>query len=324
MLLVILGVLALIFTISHLLPANPAKAWAGMQAGESQVEQIKERYHLDEPVYRQFFIYIKDLFSGDLGRSPITNNPVSKDLARFAPATIELTLLAVLIGSIGGLILGVLSALYKGGFIDHASRAITLSGIAMPLFWLGLLLQFVFSYRLGWLPFGGRIGMMTTPPNNITGFYILDSIINGQWSILVNVIRHLILPAFTLSFFSLVRVTRITRSSMIEVLSADYINTAYAKGLTKTIVVYKHALRNAISSTLSVIGLTLAYTLGGSVVVEVVFGWPGIGRYAASALQTLDFPALMGFTLVISGAVVFVNFIIDLSYGFVDPRIRYS
>lgn len=324
MFLVVIGVLAIIFVVSHVLPANPAKSWAGIHSTEEQVQRLREKYRLDDPVYLQFYYYLKQLFSGDLGKSPVTNNPVIKDIQRFAPATLELALVAVLLGGIGGLFLGIISAVYKGSFFDQLSRILALTGIAMPLFWFGLLLQFGFSFKLGWLPFHGRIGLMSTPPPSITGLYILDSIISGNWKALIDSLRHLALPAFTLSFFSLVRVTRITRSSMIETLSSDYINTAYAKGLSKTIVVFKHALRNSISSTLSVVGLTLAYTLGGTVVVEVVFSWPGIGRYAASAIETLDFPALMGFMLVIAGAVVFVNLLIDLSYGLADPRIRYT
>ncbi|MBS3813191.1 ABC transporter permease [Candidatus Bipolaricaulota bacterium] len=323
-LLVILGVVIFVFVVSHLLPANPAKVWAGSKSSNEQVERIKEEYHLDEPVHKQLYFYLIQLGSGDLGLSPVTNNPVFKDLQRFAPATLELALISVFLGSIGGIYLGVISAVHKDSWVDQLSRVIALAGVSLPLFLLALLAQLLFSFSLNWLPFAGRIGQSVASPPNITGFYLLDSLISGQMGTFVSVLRHLALPSLLLSFSSLVRITRITRSSMVEVLSQDYVLTARSKGLKERMVIYRHALRNAISSSISLLGLTLVYTFGGTVVIEVVFGWPGMGRYAASAIHTLDFPALMGFVLVVSTVVAIVNLIVDLMYGVMDPRIKYA
>lgn len=321
---VVFFALFVIFFISHVLPANPAKTWAGTQSTEEQVEKIREEYHLDEPVYLQFFYFLGDLAHGDLGRSPVTGRPVLEDLQRFGPATFELVITSFLIGGLVGVPLGVVSAVKKGTIVDELSRVLAVSGISIPVFWLGIIMQLIFYYNLQWLPANGRIGAYMAPPQSVTGFYILDSIISRNFVALKSSIVHLILPGLTLSVFSLARITRITRSSMLEVLSKDYIDTGRAKGLPETVVIYKHALKNAFSSTLTMFGLIIAYTLGGTVVVETVFAWPGLGRYAAASLRSFDFPALMGFTLLIAVIIASVNLLIDVSYGFLDPRIRES
>ena len=321
---VILGVIAVIFVISHLLPANPAKVWAGIKSTKEQVATLRRQYHLDKPVLVQFGYYLSQLLHGDLGISPVTHHPVVEDLRSFAPATLELLIYSLLIAVLIGVPLGIVSAVKRGSAIDHVSRILALSGVALPTFWLGLLLQLTFFFKLGWLPAEGRISSFIPPPSPITGFYTIDSIITGNFTALLSSIQHLVLPAISLSLYPLAILARIVRASLLETLSQDYIKTAKAKGLPYIIVLYKHALRNSLSAALTITGMTFVYSLGGAVVVETVFAWPGVGRYAAGALTTFDFPALMGFSLLAGTGAAFVNLIVDLLYGVLDPRIRYQ
>lgn len=321
---VVFGVITLIFIISHLLPANPAKVWAGIKSTDEQVEALRKQYHLDEPVLVQFGYYLNQLAHGDLGVSPLTHHPVLDDLARFAPATLELLIYSLLLAVLIGVPLGVISAVRRGSLIDHASRILALSGVSLPTFWLGLLLQLAFFFKLGWLPSAGRLNSFVTPPMTITGFYTIDSLITGNYASFLDSIRHLILPAVSLSLYPLAMLARIVRASLLETLSHDYIKTAHAKGLSSWVVVFKHALRNSLSAALTIMGMTFVYSLGGAVVVETVFAWPGIGRYAAGALTAFDFPALMGFSLLVGAGTAMVNLVVDLLYGVLDPRIRYQ
>ena len=321
---VVLGVVTLIFIISHLLPANPAKVWAGIKSTKEQVEALRKQYHLDKPVLVQFGYYLNQLAHGDLGISPLTHHPVSADLAHFAPATLELLMYSLLIATLIGIPLGIISAVKRGRLIDHVSRILALSGVSLPSFWLGLLLQLAFFFKLGLLPAAGRLNSFVTPPTMITGFYTLDSLITGNYNAFLDSIQHLILPAICLSLYPLAMLARIVRASLLETLSQDYIKTAYAKGLSNQVVIYKHALRNSLSAALTIMGMTFVYSLGGAVVVETVFAWPGMGRYAAGALTAFDFPALMGFSLLVGTGTAFINLIVDLLYGVLDPRIRYQ
>lgn len=321
--LVIIGVVALIFVISRLLPANPARAWAGVKASKEQVQALREEYHLDDPIHIQFFHYIDDLVHGNLGVSPVTHRPVSKDLQKYIPATVELVIVAMLVALSIGVPLGVLSAVKRGTVIDHFARIIALSGVSVPVFWSGLLFQLFFFFKLGWLPAVGRISSSVSNPPFLTGFYILDSLFSRDISALASSIQHLILPSLCLSFYAMAMLTRVVRTSVLETLQSDYVRTAYAKGLSNYLVLFKHVLRNSFSSALTVVGMTFVYALGGTVVVETVFAWPGVGRYAAGALSALDFPALMGFILLVGTTTTFVNLIVDLLYGVLDPRVRY-
>ncbi len=319
---VLFGVILVIFLISHIIPGDPARLLAGPRATEEIVQNIREDYGLDKPIYVQFYVYLRDLTRGDLGQSILTRRPVARDLLRYFPATFELTTVSVVLASVLGIPLGVLSAVYKDRTADHLIRIFSITGISMPVFWLGLLLLLIFYLNLGIAPDPGRIS--GAAPTHITGLYVLDSILTGNLRALFSSIAHLILPSITLSWYALARIVRMARSSTLEVLEKDYIRTARAKGLTGRPILFKHALRNSILPTITVIGLLYGELLGGAVVTEIIFNWPGMAQYMVSSMKTLDYPAVMGVTLVITLAYVIANLLVDLSYGFIDPRIRYD
>ena len=319
---VLFGVIVVIFLISHIIPGDPARLLAGPRATDEIVAKIRADYGLDKPLHIQFFIYLKDMVRGDLGQSILTRRPVTKDLLRYFPATFELTTVSVLIASIIGIPLGILSAVYKDRIADHLIRIYSITGISMPVFWLGLLLLLVFYLRLGIAPDPGRIS--GAAPTHITGLYLVDSILTGDFRALWSSITHLVLPSITLSWYALARIVRMARSSTLEVLDKDYIRTAKAKGLTMGPVLFKHALRNSILPTITVIGLLYGELLGGAVVTEIIFNWPGMAQYMVSSMKTLDYPAVMGVTLIITLAYVVANLLVDLSYGLIDPRVRYD
>jgi len=319
---VLFGVIVVIFLISHIIPGDPARLLAGPRATDEIVAKIRADYGLDKPLHIQFFIYLKDMVRGDLGQSILTRRPVTKDLLRYFPATFELTTVSVLIASIIGIPLGILAAVYKDRIADHLIRIYSITGISMPVFWLGLLLLLVFYLRLGIAPDPGRIS--GAAPTHITGLYLVDSVLTGDFRALWSSITHLILPSITLSWYALARIVRMARSSTLEVLDKDYIRTAKAKGLTMGPVLFKHALRNSILPTITVIGLLYGELLGGAVVTEIIFNWPGMAQYMVSSMKTLDYPAVMGVTLIITLAYVVANLLVDLSYGFIDPRVRYD
>jgi peptide/nickel transport system permease protein len=321
---VILGVALITFGISHVIPADPARAWAGEKATDEYVEQLREAYHLNEPLYIQFFYYVDSLSHGDLGTSPTTGRPVIDDLKDYFPATLELTLVSMVIAIVVGIPLGVLSATKKDRPVDHITRIFSLSGVSMPIFWLGLLMILAFSFHIDLLPSGGRIDEWLGPPTRITNLYILDSLLTLDGTRLMSSIEHIIMPAICLAYATLALITRMTRSSMLEVLNQDYIKSAKAKGLPERTVIYKHALRNALIPTTTVMGLAFGSLLGGAVLTETIFSWPGIGRYAVDAIVGLDFSAIMGFTLLVALVYVLANLIVDILYAVLDPRIRYE
>jgi peptide/nickel transport system permease protein len=324
---VILGITVLTFTISHLIPGDPAALTLGPHAHADQIAAYRHELGLDKPLYDQYWIYLKNLVHGNFGVSLTTHRPVAHDLREYFPATFELTVTALLITILLGLPLGVLSAVRKDTSVDHVSRIFSLTGVSMPIFWLGLLLQMVFAYRLGWLPMNGRVDtyvLAAHPLHTITGLYILDSLLTGNWPVLGSCLIHILLPAITLSYASLAVVTRMVRSSMLEVMEQDYIRTARAKGIHEQFVVYKHALKNALIPAITVIGLTFGMLLGGAFLTETIFSWPGMGRYAVGTITSLDFPAIMGVTLIAATAYVTANLIVDVLYAIVDTRIRYN
>ena len=316
---VIIGVTLITFTISFVIPANPARAWAGPKAPPSVVEKMRIEYHLNDPIYVQYYYYITGVFTGNWGYSHSEKRPVIQCLANYFPATFELTIWAMAIAIPSGIYLGVVSAVKRNKIQDHLSRVFALSGVSMPIFWLGLLLILVFYTYLGLFPASGR-GI--APTHVYTGLWILDSILSGDWHALAIDVWHIILPAITLSYATLALMTRMTRSSMLEVLRLDYIKTAKAKGLSKKVVIYRHALRNALIPTLTVSGLAFAGLLGGAVLTETIFAWPGMGRYAYQAISTLDYPAIMGVTLLMAIIFVIANLIVDIMYAYLDPRIK--
>lgn len=320
---VLLGISVVLFFLTHLVPGDPAKVMAGEHAPPQTVEIIRKEFGLDKPLPEQYRLYVANLLKGNLGISIVTRRPVSKDLGLYFPATLELTICAVILTVVLGLPLGILSATRKDSKLDHFVRLISLSGVSMPVFWLGLLLQLLLYRHLGLLPIGGRLSVSTVAPPKVTGLYTIDSLLALDFPTFWQAAVHLALPSFTLAFGSLAVVSRVTRSSLLETLAQDYIRTARAKGLAERMVLLRHAVRNSIIPTVTVIGLQAGALLSGAFLVEAVFNWPGLGLYTVRAITRLDYPAVMGTSLLITVTFVLINLLVDLLYGLLDPRIRY-
>jgi peptide/nickel transport system permease protein len=322
---ILLGVVALLFLVFRVVIPDPARVWAGPRASQQTLEALIVRFHLDSPLYMQFYYYLNDLLHGDWGVSPVSGQPVYQSIVQYFPATAELTLAALIITIALGMPLGVIAATNRNKAADHVARVTSLTGVASPPFLLALILQFVFVFYLRTFPdSGGRISVFVTAPRQITGFFTIDSLITGNWSAFVSSLQHLVLPAFALAFLTLGLMSRLMRASLLEALASDYVRTAKAKGLRRYIVTYKHALRNALAQPVTGLAVYVAYLLGGSVVVENIFSWPGIGRYAAQAALNFDFPAIMGTTIVFAVCVVAMNLVADILLCVIDPRIRLS
>lgn len=320
LILVVAGVCVITFIISHLIPGDPARLLAGDRASDEIVRHIRQQLGLDLPLWQQFARYVDALLHGDLGTSIRTGRPVLEDLKTFFPATLELAFCALLIALLVGIPLGVLSAVYRNRWTDHLVRLMALTGISTPAFWLGLGVIVLFYGKLDWLPGSGRLDDWFDPPTRVSGFYLLDSLLEGNIEVFFNALQHLILPAATLAFVHLGIVARQIRSAMLEQLKEDYIRTALASGLPKFTIVVRYALPNALIPSITVLGLALGDLLYGAVLTETVFAWPGMGAYVVSSIQALDFPAVMGFAIVVSFAYVLVNLVVDLLYLWIDPR----
>ncbi len=318
---VLLGVTILTFLMSRVVPGDPARLAAGPQASQEMVAQIRSEYGLDDALPIQYWHYLAGLFRGDWGDSLLTRHAVIDDLGSYWPATFELVLVSMLIAIAVGLPLGILAAVRADRFADQASRLVSLLGVSVPAFWLALLLQLFFGLQLGWLPVSSRLPTLTTPPESITHLYLIDSLLTGNRSTFTAALSHIILPAATLSLASLATIARFTRASLLEVLGNDYVRTARAKGLSERKVIWRHALRNAFIPTLTMIGLSFGWAMGGSVLVETVYDWPGIGLYATSSALTLDFNPIMGIALLYGIVFSLINIAVDISYGLLDPRV---
>ena len=314
LILVVAGVCVITFIISHLIPGDPARLLAGDRASDEIVRHIRQQLGLDLPLWQQFARYVDALLHGDLGTSIRTGRPVLEDLKTFFPATLELAFCALLIALLVGIPLGVLSAVYRNRWTDHLVRLMALTGISTPAFWLGLGVIVLFYGKLDWLPGSGRLDDWFDPPTRVSGFYLLDSLLEGNIEVFFNALQHLILPAATLAFVHLGIV------AMLEQLNEDYLRTALASGLPKFTIVVRYALPNALIPSITVLGLALGDLLYGAVLTETVFAWPGMGAYVVSSIQALDFPAVMGFAIVVSFAYVLVNLVVDLLYLWIDPR----
>jgi peptide/nickel transport system permease protein len=319
---VLIGMSVVTFAVTHIVPGDPARLQAGPHASAAQVQVLRHRYGYDQPLLTQYVSYMGDLIHGNLGDSITTRRPVSEDLRQFFPATIELTSAAMLIVVVLGLPLGTLGGLRRGRIPDHVSRLLSIAAVSMPVFWLGIILQIIFYQRANILPVGGRIDPSLLPPTHTTGLYVIDAIWSGDAVALRSSLSHLILPAVTLAAGSLAVITRMTRASVIEVNGSDHVRASIAKGISRSLVVRRHVLPNAIVPVTTVFGLQVGTLLAGSVLVEVVFSWPGIGLYAVNAISNLDFAAIMGVTLLISVTYVIVNLVVDIAYLLLDPRIR--
>ncbi len=320
----LIGITLLTFLVSRLVPADPIAIIVSEKALDQPdiVQAAIEKWGLDKPLHEQYLLYLRNLVRGDLGISFKTKRPVAQDLRQYLPATVELGFASLLFALLLGLPLGILAALKAGRWPDHAARVFSLLGASMPPFWSGLMLLFLFYYRLQLLPGPGRIDTRMSAPPQVTGMYLVDSLLAGDKASFVSSLQHLILPSIILGWFTLAVVSRITRASMLEVLRTDYIRTARAKGLRERTVIIVHALRNAFIPTLTVLGLAFAGLMTGAIMTETIFAWPGIGRYAVESAANLDYPAVLGTTLLIAVVYIFVNLTVDILYGFVDPRIR--
>lgn len=319
---VLLGVSAVVFFVLQL-TADPARVILGQHATAEQVAALRETLRLNDPWYVQYGRFLWQIAHGDLGRSWLTRAPVIQEILYRFPHTIELTIASVLIAVTVGVVVGVISAVRQYSLFDHLSMVGALLGVSMPIFWLGLMLISVFSIALGWLPVAGRIdiGLNFEPA---TGFYILESIRAGNMAALGSALRHLALPAIALGAHSTALIARMTRSSMLEVVRQDYIRTARAKGLSERVIIYRHALKNALIPVVTVVGLEVGYLLGGAVLTETVFSWPGVGSLVIAAVQNSDYPLVQGSVLLIATVFVITNLAVDLIYAFLDPRIHYS
>ncbi|MGD0264389.1 MAG: ABC transporter permease [Candidatus Methylomirabilota bacterium] len=320
---VLIGVSLIVFSFTHLIPGDPAVAMLGERATPQRVAEVRAQLGLDQPLYTQYFIYVGKILHGDLGASILRGDPVLRDLVRRFPATVELATSAILIAILVGVPMGIISAVWRNSFFDGFSRLVALAGVSMPIFWLGLMLAWCFGVVLGWLPTGFRLGTDVTLVT-VTHFNILDSLLAGNWSALVSSLRHLILPAIALSTIPMAVIARMTRASLLEVLSQDYIRTAESKGLPQRAVILRHAMRNALLPVMTVTGLQVGRLLAGAILTETIFSWPGIGLWIYESIQARDYPIVQGATLFIATIFVMVNLLTDVLYASVDPRIKYD
>jgi len=320
---ILLGLSILVFLWIRALPGSPATTLLGERATAEQIQAINEQYGLNEPIYDQYWAYLQQVGSGDFGQSVTTRRPVFDEFLERFPATIELAIGAMLFSICLGIPLGFLAAKRYGSFFDHFSLFASLLGISIPIFVLAIILKYIFAVRLGWLPTVGRVSVLTSLEHP-TNFYILDSIITGNWAAFWDAIRHLILPAIALGTIPLAIITRITRAAVLDVQNEDYVRTARAKGVAPRTVDSRHILRNAMLPIATIIGLQMGLLLSGAVLTETVFAWPGIGTWLVDAIEARNYPVLQGGILFIAFVFVIVNLVVDVSYGFLNPRIRLS
>jgi peptide/nickel transport system permease protein len=320
---VLLGVSILVFGFIHLIPGDPALTMLGERATPQKVAEVRQRLGLDKPIYQQYLIYLGRVVRGDLGISIVRGDPVARDLLRRFPATVELATSAILLALALGVPIGIVSAVWRNSMIDSASRVWALVGVSMPIFWLGVMLAWVFGVQLGWLPTGFRLDSATDfrPWSN---FVILDALLQRNWEAFGDAARHLVLPAVALATIPLAVIARMTRASMLEVLSRDYIRTAEAKGLPQVAVILRHALRNALLPVMTVVGLQIGRLLAGAILTETIFSWPGIGLWVYEAIESRDYAIVQGASLFIAVIFVTVNLVTDLLYAVADPRIKYD
>lgn len=320
---VLLGMTFVVFMMIRAIPGNPAQTILGQQATPEAVAALNAKLGLDQPWYTQFFSYLKGLFTGDLGESMRTRLPVADEIWPYLAATLELALFAMIIAVVIGINAGIISAWFQNSWFDYTAMILALVGVSMPIFWLGLLGQWAFSIELQWLPTTGR-EQVRDPVSPITNLYMIDAMLNGRFDQLWIVFKHLILPGLALATIPMAIIARMTRSSMLEVMRSDYIRTARAKGQKMFWVVYKHALKNAIIPVLTIVGLQMGMLLGGAILTETIFAWPGIGRYIYDAINYRDYPVIQSGILVVAFFFVMINLVVDLLYGVIDPRIKYD
>ena len=320
---VLLGVSILVFSFIHLIPGDPALTMLGERATPEKVAEVRARLGLDRPIWQQYVLYVGHALRGDLGVSIVRGDPVAGDLLRRFPATVELAVAAIVVAIALGIPIGVASAVYRNSLLDSLARLGALTGVSMPIFWLGLVLAWFFGVQLRILPTGFRLasGSAFVPWTN---FVILDALLQGDWTSLADALRHLVLPALALATIPLAVIARMTRASLLEVLSREYIRTAEAKGLSRRAVILRHALRNALLPVLTVVGLQVGRLLAGAILTETIFSWPGIGLWVYESIESRDYAIVQGVSLFIAVIVVGVNLVTDVLYAAVDPRIKYE
>lgn len=318
------GVTLLTFSLIRMIPGDPVEVMMGERKVDPELHaQAMQRLGLDQPLYKQYFDYIGQLLQGDLGQSLVSRESVWSEFTALFPATLELSIAAILIASVLGLIAGVIAALKRGSVLDHGIMGLALTGYSMPIFWWGLILIMFFSVQLGWTPVSGRINLFFDVPP-VTGFMLIDTLYVEDDGVWLDALHHLILPAVVLATIPLAVIARMTRSSMLEVLREDYVRTARAKGLSPARVVFVHALRNALIPVLTVIGLQVGTLMAGAVLTETIFSWPGIGKWLIDAISRRDYPVVQNGILLIATLVILVNFVVDVLYGIANPRIRHA
>ncbi len=320
----VVGISFVAFVLTNLVPGDPAAAALGQRAIEdpATVAAFRAKYGLDEPLWRQYLLYLGNLVQGDFGTSQQTRRPVGADIAKFLPATAELALAAIVISLVVGLALGITAAVFRDRFLDALIRVLSLGGVSVPTFWLALAASVVFSVQLGWLPSTGQLDPGADRPKDITGMVLVDSLLTGNWATFGSALEHIIMPAVVLAAYTIGMITRFTRASMLEVLGNDYVRAARAKGLPERTVLFRHVLRPALVPIITVTGLALGSLLSGTVLVENIFSWPGMGQYAYKSSLALDLPAVMGVSIVIAVIYVVINLLVDILYSVIDPRIR--
>lgn len=324
MVVTLLGLSVVVFVVSRVAPGDPAKLAAGPDATQEMVEVIRKEFGLDKPLPAQYLSYIRGLLRGDFGKSIRTRHTVWQDIKTFLPATFELVLVSIAFSIVLGILFGVLSAVHRDTWVDHSTRAFSVAGVAVPMFWLGIMLQILLAAKIHLLPIGGRLDTSVLPPAPITRFFLIDSLLTGNGKVFLNALQHILLPAFVLSFPALASITRINRAEMLEILHRDFILNEKAHGISDRLIVWKYALKNALIPTLTMIGLRYGWMLGGTILVETVFDWPGIGQYAVAAAVYSDFQPVMGVTIILGLNFMVANLLVDLGYGFLDPRVRHE
>ncbi len=322
-----IGLLAVTFVISRVVPIDPAQALLGNRATQAQIDEAREQFGLNKPMWEQFGIYTRDALRGDFGNSIRTHKPVLEEVRRYFPATLELATLATIIGVAIGIPAGVLAATRPGSLSDQLVRLVGLMGYSMPVFWLGLVGLLVFYGKLGWVGGPGRLDaaydmMLEFELTQYTGMILVDTALNGRWDMFANALSHIILPASLLGYISMAYISRMTRSFMMNELGQEYITTARVKGMPERRVIWVHAMKNVLVPLITVVALSYAYLLEGSVLTETIFAWPGLGSYITQALLVADMPAVLGGTIVVGIAFIGLNLLSDVLYRLVDPRAR--
>jgi peptide/nickel transport system permease protein len=324
-LIVLFGVSVLTFLLTRVVPSRPEILWVGPRATADQIVKARQILGLDKPLYQQYWMYISAFVRGDWGTSIRTKQPVLWDIGSRLPASLELIFASMFLAVLFGLPLGVLSAAKAGTVLDHLGRLVSVAGVALPAFWLGMILQLLFAKELRLFPLAERADTLTLllhPLKHITGFYLIDSLLTGNFTVFVDSLKHLVLPAVTLSTYPLGLTVRMTRATLLEVLGEDFIRTARAYGFREVRVLGKYALKNALGPVITVLALTFAYSLAATFLVESVFAWPGLGRYASEAIMVVDYPAIMGITMLVAFTYVALNLLVDIVLAILDPRIR--